>query len=536
MPGKTRVHEVAKEVGQTSKSVLAWLKENGEFVKSASSTLEGPVVRKIRAAFAPASPAEAHTAVVQDDQPAAPQHAPVPLRPPADRPLPPRPTGPPPPPRPPAARRPPRDPRPELRYNVDRLASWDDAVELSRQARTALRDGQRLVLDCARTAHVYPNGCVPAAAVVQAYRTAGLDVIFDGETGYIRTAALRNPVEASPHNLQNHDVFNRVWAYFDPDQASALTRRLVATLERRVECEVGVLDALSLCLYEALDNVFEHSQASTGFLMAQIHRQNAQLTLCIVDNGIGARESFRGSKYRPPSDFDALTLAIQSGVSRTGDKRGNGLYFLHETAQQNGGRLVLKSGQGNLKLEHGSARGDNTSTSPFPDTRAGFVIDWQVELSAAVSLKSAIGLSMPNLDFETRQDDLGQVVVPISEHEAGTGSRTAAAQLRTYLTNQLNQGATAVLLDFTGVAVVSASFADEVIGKLAEELGPMRFFQRFQMRNMTPLIEGLLDRAIKLRLSTDPPSPIERQTPRPARDRNRTRGGFRTQTPGYEQP
>jgi len=27
--------------------------------------------------------------------------------------------------------------------------------------------------------------------------------------------------------------------------------------------------ALSLCLYEALDNVFEHSQASTGFLMAQ---------------------------------------------------------------------------------------------------------------------------------------------------------------------------------------------------------------------------------------------------------------------------
>jgi anti-sigma regulatory factor (Ser/Thr protein kinase) len=536
MPGKTRVHEVAKEVGQTSQTILMWLKENGEFVKSASSTLEGPVVRKIRAAFALAATAQAGTDVTQQDQPSGPQPVPVPVGPPAARPLPPGPASAPRPPRPVAARRPPSDGRPELRYNVDRLASWDDAVELSRQARAALHDNHRLVLDCSRTAHVYPNGCVPAAAVIQSYRTAGLDVIFDGEASYIRTAALRNPVEASGHNLQNHDVFSRVWAYFDPEQASALTRRIVQTLERRVECETGVLDALSLCLYEALDNVFEHSQASAGFIMAQIHRQNAQLTLCIVDNGIGARESFRGSKYRPPSDFDALTLAIQSGVSRTGDKRGNGLYFLHETAQQNGGRLVLKSGQGNLKLEHGGVRGDNTSTSPFPDRRAGFVIDWQVELAAAVSLKSALGLSMPNLDFESRQDDLGQVVVPIGDHEAGTGSRTAAAQLRAYLTNQLNQGATAVLLDFTGVAVVSASFADEVIGKLAEELGPMRFFQRFQMRNMTPLIEGLLDRAIKLRLSTDPPPPIERDAGRRPRDRTRTRGGFRTQTPGYEKP
>lgn len=278
--------------------------------------------------------------------------------------------------------------------------------------------------------------------------------------------------------------------YFDPDQASALTRRVVATLERRVECEAGVLDALSLCLYEALDNVFEHSQASCGYFMAQIHRQNAQLTVCIVDTGIGARESFNGSKYRPASDFDALTLAIQSGVSRTGDKRGNGLYFLHETAQQNGGRLVLKSGAGNLRIERGNARGDNACKRAFAGGRAGFTIDWQVELSAAVSLKSALGFPMPNFDFEERQDELGQVVVAISDHEAGTGSRTAAAQLRTYLTNQLSQGASAVLLDFEGVAVVSASFADEVIGKLAEEMGPVRFIQRFQLRKHEPADRG----------------------------------------------
>ncbi len=54
MPGKARVHELAKELGKDSKSVLAWLKENGEFVKSASSTIEAPVARKLREAFPPA--------------------------------------------------------------------------------------------------------------------------------------------------------------------------------------------------------------------------------------------------------------------------------------------------------------------------------------------------------------------------------------------------------------------------------------------------------------------------------------------------
>ncbi|REZ34545.1 hypothetical protein DSL40_11135, partial [Mycobacterium tuberculosis] len=38
--GKARVHELAKELGVTSKEVLARLSEQGEFVKSASSTVE----------------------------------------------------------------------------------------------------------------------------------------------------------------------------------------------------------------------------------------------------------------------------------------------------------------------------------------------------------------------------------------------------------------------------------------------------------------------------------------------------------------
>ena len=55
MAGKARVHELAKELGQPSIVILAWLKDNGEFVKSASSTLEWKVARRVREAFPPES-------------------------------------------------------------------------------------------------------------------------------------------------------------------------------------------------------------------------------------------------------------------------------------------------------------------------------------------------------------------------------------------------------------------------------------------------------------------------------------------------
>ncbi|MSZ57148.1 MAG: GTP-binding protein, partial [Actinobacteria bacterium] len=48
---KVRVHELAKELGVSSKDVLAKLQELGEFVKSASSTVEAPVVRRLREAM-----------------------------------------------------------------------------------------------------------------------------------------------------------------------------------------------------------------------------------------------------------------------------------------------------------------------------------------------------------------------------------------------------------------------------------------------------------------------------------------------------
>ncbi|WP_078844541.1 translation initiation factor IF-2 [Streptomyces achromogenes] len=92
---KVRVYELAKEFGVESKVVMAKLQELGEFVRSASSTIEAPVVRKLTDAFqgggsgksakpAPrkATPRPAAPSPAQAARPAAPAPRPAAPKPP----------------------------------------------------------------------------------------------------------------------------------------------------------------------------------------------------------------------------------------------------------------------------------------------------------------------------------------------------------------------------------------------------------------------------------------------------------------------
>ena len=56
---KLRVHELAKELGITSKELLTYLNDHGEFVKASGSALESPVVRSVREHYGSKGPTEA---------------------------------------------------------------------------------------------------------------------------------------------------------------------------------------------------------------------------------------------------------------------------------------------------------------------------------------------------------------------------------------------------------------------------------------------------------------------------------------------
>ena len=72
---KVRVYELAKELGVESKVIVAKLQEMGEFVRSASSTIEPPVVRRLREEYpaAAAAPEKPKPAPKPKPKPAAPE-------------------------------------------------------------------------------------------------------------------------------------------------------------------------------------------------------------------------------------------------------------------------------------------------------------------------------------------------------------------------------------------------------------------------------------------------------------------------------
>jgi hypothetical protein len=461
MAGKMRVHEMAKELGVSSKDVLVRLGELGEFVKSASSTLEDPVVRRLRSSD------------------------PITEEPPPEN---------------------------AVLHQPEALAKWTDVSGVVRACRRAHREQRPLILDFRAVRLVYPNACAPIGAILQHYKSLGVVVRAVNEPARVHSTRVLAPIEASRENLAEERIVNTVWAYFDTDGATALTEALVHHMEMTIPMETGVQQSLNICLFEVIDNVFEHSEQNSGYFMTTLTSGGTRLAVAISDTGVGALNSFRGSKHHPRNDFDALTLAIQAGVSSTGDTpRGNGLHSLQRTVENNQGRLNLRSGTGHLGIiGHSVTGGDYVSLPTIGTHNRGFYVDWQLDLRRPVRLEEVYDdLPVPvNHHLEAFENDVAEHVIYVREHDSGLGTRKAAAQLRLMLTNTLNLGAPRLVLDFEGVAVVSASFADEVIGKLAEEFGIVHFMQLFALRNMSSTIELLLNRAISLRVAQARPEAI----------------------------
>jgi anti-anti-sigma regulatory factor/anti-sigma regulatory factor (Ser/Thr protein kinase) len=394
-----------------------------------------------------------------------------------------------------------------LILDIQRLAGRTDVIEVLEVLRRARDTGaSRVDLGIKNIGSVYPSGAVPLAAIVNQFRDDGLNVRFIGipPDSYFEHTRVRAPILASEESLKEPGSrLNIVWAYTE-ETAVRLANCIIEELSQRIEFGDGALNAINWGLFEVLDNVFQHSETDTGFFIAQIHKVNRHLTFCIADSGIGVHRSFyNGGKYRPPTAFDALTLSIREGVSSTGDKRGNGLFGLKGLIEASDGQLNMWSGRGTLRISPSGIEGRNTGSGLIigPDNYCT-IIEFTLDVSNPIDLGKILGARQVDLRLEAIENDDGIHVIKLAEHAQGTGTRAAAENLRNYLTNYLNAGAPYLILDFSGVTIVSSSFADETIGKLAERFGMIGFTERFRLVNMSQQVRMLLDRAISLRIST----------------------------------
>lgn len=57
-----------------------------------------------------------------------------------------------------------------------------------------------------------------------------------------------------------------------------------------------------------------------------------------------------------------------------------------------------------------------------------------------------------------------------------------------------------MILDWNGIQVIASSYADEFVGKMFVEMGPISFMSRIRNVNMMPFVKTLLDKAIMQRM------------------------------------
>jgi hypothetical protein len=391
-----------------------------------------------------------------------------------------------------------------LRHYVPAMAGSRDVNSLIYDCRKALETRSRLQLVLSQTQGIFPNGAVPMAVALQYFQRRGLQVITSEVSAEVARTHFLDPRSATRAELQGSPVKNIVWRYHEDREAIALCNAFIEQLQENVICGNGVLDALNWCLFEVMDNVFQHSHAEHGYAMIQIHHQSKWCAVAVADDGIGIYNSFReGNVHNARDEYEALMLAVQEKVTSKTKNMGNGLFGLMRVVGLNGGQLEIRSGRGRLKYEKQKLSGDHRQSLPVlePNDHRGTTVDWQLDVSKEVSLAKALGSPQANLRLEAIEDTDGEHRVKVADFEDGLGTRRSAEQARIRLLNYLSEGAPRLILDFKGVNVVSSSFADEVLGKLALQMGFVQFVNHFRLDNMSDTVEAIVNRAIQQRIA-----------------------------------
>ena len=142
------------------------------------------------------------------------------------------------------------------------------------------------------------------------------------------------------------DVFDGVNIY-------AVYQRVIGVLTQHMDIETTMLQALSYCFYEILDNVLTHSGKIVGTVLTQYDAEQKTLRILVADDGIGIHQSLsEDQKYKDISEAEALLACIKDSVT-DGKGMGFGLYSTALLVKTVGVRFEIHSGYHQLILRDG---------------------------------------------------------------------------------------------------------------------------------------------------------------------------------------
>lgn len=145
----------------------------------------------------------------------------------------------------------------------------------------------------------------------------------------------------------NNDVTIDV---FDEKNIYSVYQRVVSVLTQHIDIETTVLQAMSYCFYEILDNVLTHSGKELGTVITHYDASNHILSFLVADDGIGVQASLsENEQYLNISEPEALKICIKDAVT-DGKGMGFGLYSTSLLARDAGLRFEVRSGNHTLQV------------------------------------------------------------------------------------------------------------------------------------------------------------------------------------------
>lgn len=140
---------------------------------------------------------------------------------------------------------------------------------------------------------------------------------------------------------------------FDAQTLNAVYKDIIGVMTSHFEIEVSVLQALSYCLYEIMDNIHIHSGKPLGTAMTSYDSNQKTLSVLIADDGMGIKASLsENEKYKDTSEAEALKLCLEDKIT-DGKGLGFGLYTTSRLIDKIGKEFILHSGRHKLVRKDG---------------------------------------------------------------------------------------------------------------------------------------------------------------------------------------
>ena len=141
---------------------------------------------------------------------------------------------------------------------------------------------------------------------------------------------------------------------FDAHTLNNVYKDVITAMTSHLEIEVSVLQALSYCLYEMMDNVHIHSGKPLGTAMTHYDKDQKTLSILIADDGMGVQASLsENEKYKDISEAEALKMCLEDKIT-DGKGLGFGLYTTSRLVDSIGKEFILHSGSHKLIRKDGA--------------------------------------------------------------------------------------------------------------------------------------------------------------------------------------